>query len=85
MCINKGLAQMQTASATIIQFPRQMPAERPWFGDWLTDQVGGRWVVRKQRRRTWRGIDQSDRVQLLDREYLAYLAKYEAQFGPVYG
>lgn len=71
-------------SAQIIQFPRQMPTERPRFGEWLSEQVGGRWLVVKQRRATWRGISLADRVQLLDRQYLAYEREYEAKFGPIY-
>ena len=71
-------------TAQVIQFPRRTQESRPWFGDWLHDQVGGRWVVVKQRRRAWRGIDLSDRVQLLSREYDAYERQYEALYGPVY-
>lgn len=71
-------------TAQIIQFPVQARAERPFFAHWLTEQVGGKWVVVKQRRATWRGIDQSDRVQLLGRQYLAFQAQYEALYGPVY-
>jgi hypothetical protein len=72
-------------TAKVIQFPRQFPAERPFFGDWLTEQVGGRWCVSKQRRKTWRGLDMSDRVQLLPREYKAFETKYASIYGPVYG
>lgn len=71
--------------ATIIQFPRQMPAERPRFGDWLREQVGGKWCVSRQRRKTWRGLDMSESVQLLPREYHAFERRYEALYGPVYG
>lgn len=67
-------------TAQIIQFPREA-IERPRFGEWLTDQVGGRWVVVKQRRATWRGIDMSNRVQLLDRQYLAFERQYCAAYG----
>lgn len=68
----------------VIQFPRQATGSRPWFGDWLHDKVGGRWCVVKQRRRTWRGLDMSDRVQLLNRQYEAYEREYEALHGPIY-
>lgn len=76
--------QVSRPTAQIISFPRTMPAERPWFGDWLTEQVGGRWMVVKQRRPTWRGIDMSDRVQLLNRQFDAYERQYEAMYGPIY-
>jgi len=69
--------------AQIIQFPRQATA-RPSFVEWMAQEVGARWVVVKQRRSTWRGIDMSDRTQLLPREYAALAAKYEAAFGPRY-
>lgn len=71
-------------TAQIIQFPRQVSAERPRFGEWLSERVGGRWCVVKQRRPTWRGIDMSDRVQLLDRQYVAFEREYEALYGPIY-
>lgn len=71
-------------TAQVIQFPRQIPQDRPRFGEWLTAQVGGRWCVRKVRTKTWRGLDMSNRVQLLDREYVAFERRYEALYGPIY-
>lgn len=66
-------------TAQLIQFP----AQRPTFAAWLTERVG-RWVVTKSRRPTWRGIDMSDRVQLLPRQYADYAAAYEAIYGDRY-
>lgn len=73
-------------SAQIILFPgcEWVPA-RPWFGDWLTERVGGKWVVRKCRTKTWRGLSMANRVQLPPREYEAYEREYEAVYGPIYG
>lgn len=76
-------------SAQIIQLPtaaRFPPiTQRLSFGAWLRERVGGRWCVRKVRTKTWQGLDMSDRVQLLEREYLAYEREYEAIYGPIYG
>ena len=67
----------------VIQFPTNRQAERPFFAHWLTEEVGGKWCVVKQRRTTWKGMPNT-RIQLLSREYLAYQARYEAMYGPVY-
>lgn len=76
-------------SAKIIPFPRQMPAERPKFWEWLPDRVGatGRRKVYcvKRRTPTFKGVPWGEgSVLLLPREWEALEREYEAKYGPIY-